>query len=193
MYVIHICNYTKGVHILIGHHRRFPYIAIYTITWLLCAFSLVVDRDLLNDTHRWRQIHVRSRQPTCFSFFMPPKYFNKLLNFYWIKQMDYITEDVTAWIKNNSDATRLSSRVVRFCSLHAVSSSVIYYSTHTHKNVIYLLYIYVGIVWRKLNYGLPSSKILIELGLLSPLSFSVTTSVVSLCFFPLVATKTFYC
>ena len=54
--------------------------------------------------------------------------------------MDYITEDVTACIKN-SDVTRLSSRVVRFCSLHAVSSSVIYYSTHTHKNVIYLLYI----------------------------------------------------
>ena len=24
--------------------------SIYTITWLLCAFSLVVDRDLLNDT-----------------------------------------------------------------------------------------------------------------------------------------------
>ena len=191
--MIHICNYSKGVHIIIGHHRRFPYIAIYTITWLLCPFSLVVDSDLLNDTHRWRQIHVRSRQPTCFSFFMPLKYFNKRLNFYWIKQMDYITGDVTACIKNNSDATRLSSRVVRFCSLHAVSSSVIYYSTHTHTNVIYLLYIYVGIVWRKLNYGLPSSKILIELGLLSPLSFSVTTSVVSLCFFPLVATKTFYC
>ena len=55
--------------------------------------------------------------------------------------MDYITGDVTACIKNNSDATRLSSRVVRFCSLHAVSSSVIYYSTHTHTNVIYLLYI----------------------------------------------------
>ena len=27
-------------------------IFIYTITWLLCAFSLVVDRDLLKDTHR---------------------------------------------------------------------------------------------------------------------------------------------
>ena len=143
MYVIHICNYRKGVHILIGHHRRFPYIAIYTITWLLCAFSLVVDRDILNDTHRWRQIHVRSRQPTCFSFFMPLKYFNKRLNFYWIKQMDYITGDVTACIKNNSDATRLSSRVVRFCSLHAVSSSVIYYSTHTHTHKCNLFVIYM--------------------------------------------------
>ena len=26
------------------------------------------------------------------------------------------------------------------CSLHAVTSSVIYYSTHTQKNVIYLFY-----------------------------------------------------
>ena len=27
------------------------YMIFYTITWLLCAFSLVVDRDLLKDTH----------------------------------------------------------------------------------------------------------------------------------------------
>ena len=32
-----------------------------------------------------------------------------------------------------------SSRVVLFCSLHPVTSSVIYYSTHTQKNAIYLL------------------------------------------------------
>ena len=35
-----------------------------------------------------------------------------------------------------------SSRVVLFCSLHAVTSSVIYYSTHTWKNVIDLLNTY---------------------------------------------------
>ena len=45
-------------------------ICIYTITWLLGAFSLVVDRDLLKDTHTWRQIHAISCQRTCFSFFM---------------------------------------------------------------------------------------------------------------------------
>ena len=39
-------------------------ICIYAITWLLCAFYLVVHRH----TQRWRQIHLRSRQPTCFSF-----------------------------------------------------------------------------------------------------------------------------
>ena len=32
-----------------------------------------------------------------------------------------------------------SSCVVRFCSLHAVTSSVIYYSTNTRENVIYFL------------------------------------------------------
>ena len=31
--------------------RQKEAIEIYTITWLLCAFSLVVDRDLLEDTH----------------------------------------------------------------------------------------------------------------------------------------------
>ena len=35
--------------------------------------------------------------------------------------------------------TQTSSRLVLFCSLHAVTSYVIYYSTHTPKNVIYLL------------------------------------------------------
>ena len=32
--------------------------------------------------------------------------------------------------------TSTSSRLVLFCSLHAVTLSVIYYSTHTRKNVI---------------------------------------------------------
>ena len=48
----------------------------YTITWLVCALSLVVDRDPLKDTHRWRQIHVRSRQHTCFTFFMHKSFNN---------------------------------------------------------------------------------------------------------------------
>ena len=40
-------------------------------------------------------------------------------------------------VKNNSHATQL--HLILFCSLHAVMSSVIYYSTHAQKNVIYLL------------------------------------------------------
>ena len=44
-------------------------------------FILVVDRDLLKRTHSWRQIHVRSRQQTCFSLLMPRKSFNKSFEF----------------------------------------------------------------------------------------------------------------
>ena len=36
---------------------------LYTITWLLCAFWLVL---LKGYTHRWRQIHVRSRNKPFF-------------------------------------------------------------------------------------------------------------------------------
>ena len=41
----------------------------------------------------------------------------------------YITEDVTACEEQQSRHST-SSGVVRFCSLHAVTTSVIYYSTH---------------------------------------------------------------
>ena len=42
-------------------------------------------------------------------------------------------------VKNNSHATLLHLvDIVLFCSLH-VTSSVIYYSTYTRKNIIYLL------------------------------------------------------
>ena len=120
-------------------------IDIYAITWLLCAFSLVVDRDLLEDTHRWRQIHVRSRQQTCFSFFMPPKYFNKPFEFllYKTNRLHFPvrvycnrSQKTSQRVKNNSHTTRLR---LSSCCLHAVTSSVIYYSTHTRENVIYLL------------------------------------------------------
>ena len=62
-------------------------ILIYTITWLLCAFSLVVDRDLLKNTHRWRQIHVNR---LVFLFSCPKNHSISHLNFYRIKQIDYI-------------------------------------------------------------------------------------------------------
>ena len=97
---------------------------IYTITWLLCAFSLVVTVIYKGHTHRWRRIHVRSRRQQMFSFFTPQKFFNEHLNFYCKEQQSHHST---------------SFRVVLFCSLHAVTSSVIYYSTHTWKNVIYLL------------------------------------------------------
>ena len=40
-----------------------------TLTWILC------------NTRRWRQSHVRSRQQTCVSFFMPHNSFNKPFEF----------------------------------------------------------------------------------------------------------------
>ena len=45
---------------------------IYTITWLLCAFSLVVDRDLLKDTHT-DDVKSTSDHVSRLYFFMPPK------------------------------------------------------------------------------------------------------------------------
>ena len=45
---------------------------VYTITWLLCALSLVVDRDLIKDTHKWRQI-ASDTSADLFSFFHAPK------------------------------------------------------------------------------------------------------------------------
>ena len=54
-----------------------PLFVFHTITWLLCAFSLVVDHDLLKDTHRWRQI----TSADLFFFFRAPKSFNKPFEF----------------------------------------------------------------------------------------------------------------
>ena len=103
--------------------NKYIYIYIYTITWLLWAFSLVVDRDQLKDTHRWRQIHVRLRQQTCFSFFMPPKSFNKPFEFLLYKSIWFLlyktnrqhfsvcvycnrSQKTSQRVKNNSHATR---------------------------------------------------------------------------------------
>ena len=76
----------------------------YTITWLLCAFSLVVDRYLLNDTHKWPLIHVRSRQQTYFAFFMPQKSFNETISIFSPKYREVLAsrsvldmEDRTDW------------------------------------------------------------------------------------------------
>ena len=109
----------------------------------MCAFSLVVDRDLLKDTYI---DGVKSRQQTCFSFFMLPKFFNKSFKFllYKTNRLHFSmcvycnrSQKTSQHVKNDSHATRL--RVILFCSLHTVTSSVIYYSTQTPKNVIYLL------------------------------------------------------
>ena len=111
-------------------------------------FSLVIDRDLLKDTHRWHQIHVRSRQQTCFSFFMPHKSFNKPLQFllYKTNRLHFSvcvycnrSRKTSQRVKNNSRTTRL--RLVSYFlsfTRYAVICDLLQY-THTRKNVIYLL------------------------------------------------------
>ena len=63
----------------------------YTIMWFLCAFSLVVDYDLLKDTHidgiKSMLDHVRR---LVFRFSCPKNPSINHLNFYCIKQIDYI-------------------------------------------------------------------------------------------------------
>ena len=103
----------------------------YTITWLLCAFSLVVDRDLLKDTQRWRQIHI-SR--LVFLFSCPPKSFYKPFEFLLYKTN---TSQFSLCVYCNR--SHRTSQRVNICSLHAMTSFVIYYITYTQKNVIYLL------------------------------------------------------
>ena len=74
--------------------------ASFTITWLLCAFSLVVDRDLWKDTHRWRQIHAIHVSELVFLFSCPPNPWINLLNFYCIKQVDNILACVCTVLYN---------------------------------------------------------------------------------------------
>ena len=121
----HIINLAKGTAWYVV--REWTWMCIYTITWLQCAFSLVTA-DV--------QFTPYPRQRTCLTFFMPPNPSINHLSFYCIKQIDYIfpcvycnrPQKTSQRVKNNSQAT----------SLQAVTSSVVYYSTHTRKNVIYL-------------------------------------------------------
>ena len=92
------------------------------------------------------QIHVRSRQRTYFSFFMPPNSFYKPLNFLlyetntffrvcvlYAGYIDvYRSQKTSQRVKNNSHATRLCF-VSYFFVLYAVTSSVTYYNTHRKK------------------------------------------------------------
>ena len=98
------------------------------------------------------QIHVRSRQRTYFSFFMPPNSFYKPLNFLLYETNTFfrvcvlyaevyrciqITEDVTACKEQQSRHSTLF-RVVLFCSLRCdIICNLLQYTQG--KNVIFLL------------------------------------------------------
>ena len=106
----------------------------YTITWLLCAFSLVVDHNLLQDTHR---DDVKSTSADLFFFFHVPK----SLNFYCIKQIDYIfsvrvycnkSQKTSQRVKNNNHTTRLRL-VSYFLVLYALDRRhLLSITVHTH-------------------------------------------------------------
>ena len=90
---------------------------LYIITWLLCVFSLVVDHDLLKDTHA--QMTSNACQRTCFSFFMPQKSFNKPFEFllYKTNRLQFPNycnrpQKTSQRVKNNGHST--SSYVVLF-------------------------------------------------------------------------------
>ena len=61
---------------------------LYTITWLLCAFSLVVDRDLLKDTHTDGVKSASDHVSGLAFLFSCTKILQ--LNFHCIKQIDNI-------------------------------------------------------------------------------------------------------
>ena len=53
----------------------------------MCAFYLVVDRDVLRVN---KSSQISFRQQFSFSFFMSPKSIKKIFDYYCIKQIDYI-------------------------------------------------------------------------------------------------------
>ena len=123
---------------------RVTLLAIYFNT---CSFCIFIGRELCVikvHTHGWRQLIAWSNLANLFRGSLHD--FSQL--YYNIKQIDFIflcfcTVIDHRWRhsvwRTKSHDTRL--RLVRpfFCSLHAMTSSVIYYSTDARQNEIYLL------------------------------------------------------
>ena len=132
---------------------------LYTITWFLCAFSLVVDRDLLKDTHT--RMVWNPRQQTCFSFFMPPKSFNKPFQFllyilyvcvnciyiiyklYTCIQILYIyIQKMSQRVKNNTPIYFVSYFVVLYTLWHDLWSITVHTSGKILSFYLSTVYIY---------------------------------------------------
>ena len=121
---------------------------------------MVVVRDLVKGHTQMTSNPRHITSADLFLFFHAPKSFNKPFEFllYKTNRLHFPVcvycnrlQKTSQRVKNNSHATRLRLVSSFFCSLHAVTSSVIYYSTHTWKNVIYLLNIYI-LNYTKLHY-----------------------------------------
>ena len=95
------------------------------MTRILCAFSiLVVDRNLLKDTHRWRQSHVKSRQQTCFTFFMHPKSFNKPFEFSLLYKINRLHFSVCLYCKVSFPCSHRKNLFVARCEcLHLIKQN----------------------------------------------------------------------
>ena len=92
---------------------------------------------LLLYTHRWCQIHVRLRQWTFFLFSCPQNHSINHLNLYniYIKQIDFYSSCIRLYCNR-------SQKISQHVNNNFLTSFVIYYSTHAHKNEIYLFNIY---------------------------------------------------
>ena len=77
------------------------------------------------------------RQCTCFSFFMPAKFLNKPFGFlsYKTNRLHFSVHVYCNRSQKMSQRVKNKSRLLTL----SVTPSVIYYSTHTLKNLIYLL------------------------------------------------------
>ena len=115
----------------------------------VCIFIGCWPWSIRGPTHRWREIHVRSRQLTFLSFFMPPKshkIFNKPYEFlsYKTNRSHFSlcmycnrSQKTSQCVKNNSHATqlRLVSYFLFFYTLWRLLWSI---TVHTHTEKCYL-------------------------------------------------------
>ena len=126
----------------------------YTITWLQCAFSLVVDRDLLKDTHT---DGFKSTSAVLFFFFHAPKTFNltgdqKVAGsipvwgsetFFWVCDKAWVYSKQFSFnlpsCKSTSYVYIYITFILLFVLFTLTSSVIITVDNHARKNVIYLL------------------------------------------------------
>ena len=130
---------------------RYIYIHVYLYNNVtsVCIFIGCWPWSIKGHTHRWRQILAIHVSRLVFLFSCPKNPSINHLDFYWIKtnRLHFPvcvycnrSQKTSQRVKDNSHATRLRLVSYFFCSLHAVTSSVIYYSTHTEKCYLFVKY-----------------------------------------------------
>ena len=121
-----------------NEHKEYLYCNVTSV----CIFIGCWPWCIKGHTHRWRQIHVGSRQQTCFSFFMPRKSFNKLFEFllYKTNRLHFSacvycnrSQKTSRRLKNKSKSSGVT--VVLYTLWRLLWSITVH--MHTRKNVIY--------------------------------------------------------